>query len=91
MIISLGILLETMSVPEMPNSPHLNGVTPRVFPDLSLGLTGIGLDSSAPIGPVLVSPKALKDPHNLEMKSIHNGTVVQETNTKYDPLSLEYG
>jgi 2-keto-4-pentenoate hydratase/2-oxohepta-3-ene-1,7-dioic acid hydratase in catechol pathway len=46
----------------------------------------LGLDSSAPIGPVLVSPKALKDPHNLEMKSIHNGNVVQSTNTRYDPL-----
>ena len=45
------------------------------------GLTS-GLDSSAPIGPVLVSPKAIPDPHNLEMKSIHNGNVVQETNTK---------
>src|SRR5271154_436667 len=50
--------------------------------DSDLSLT-IGLDSSAPIGPVLVSPKALKDPHNLEMKSIHNGNVVQETNTRY--------
>jgi len=46
----------------------------------------LGLDSSAPIGPVLVSPKALKDPHNLEMKSIHNGNVVQSTNTRCDPL-----
>jgi 2-keto-4-pentenoate hydratase/2-oxohepta-3-ene-1,7-dioic acid hydratase in catechol pathway len=42
-----------------------------------------GLDYSAPIGPVLVSPKALKDPHNLEMRSIHNGNVVQSTNTRY--------
>ena len=47
-----------------------------------------GLDSSAPIGPVLVSPKVLKDPHNLEMKSIHNGSVVQETNTKLDLMLL---
>jgi hypothetical protein len=31
----------------------------------------------------LVSPKALPDPHNLEMKSIHNGNVVQHTNTRY--------
>ena len=42
-----------------------------------------GLDYSAPIGPVLVSPKVLKDPQKLEMKSIHNGDVVQSTNTKY--------
>jgi len=48
-------------------------------------MADLGLDSSAPIGPVLVSPKALKDPHHLAMKSIHNGNVVQETNTKYIP------
>lgn len=42
----------------------------------------LGLDSSAPIGPVLVSPKAIPDPHKLEMKSILNGEVVQETNTR---------
>jgi len=41
-----------------------------------------GLDYSAPIGPVLVSAKVIKDPHHLEMKSIHNGNVVQSTNTK---------
>src|SRR5271168_4367908 len=46
-------------------------------------LMSLGLDSSAPIGPVLVSPKALPDPHNLDMKSIHNGNVVQKTNTRY--------
>jgi len=41
-----------------------------------------GLDYSAPIGPVLVSPKAIPDPHTLDIRSIHNGNVVQTTNTK---------
>ena len=91
MIISLDIPVETTLVPETHNLPHLNGVIRKVRPGC-VGVDGIiGLDSSAPIGPVLVSPKALQDPHHLEMKSIHNGSVVQETNTKYDPLPVEYG
>lgn len=42
-----------------------------------------GLDGSAPIGPVLVSPSAMKDPHKLAIKAIHNGTIVQDSNTRY--------
>lgn len=68
----------------MHSSPLHNGVTRRVFSFKGVK-ADLGLDSSAPIGPVLVSPKALKDPHHLDMKSIHNGNVVQETNTKYIP------
>jgi len=68
----------------MRSSPLHSGVTPRVFSSKGF-MADLGLDSSAPIGPVLVSPKALKDPHHLAMKSIHNGNVVQETNTKYIP------
>jgi len=41
-----------------------------------------GLDSSAPIGPVLVAPSALKDPHNIRIKAIHNGQTVQDSSTK---------
>ena len=41
-----------------------------------------GFDSSAPIGPVLVSPEAIPDPHNLRIKAIYNGDVVQDSNTK---------
>ncbi|KAM0794248.1 fumarylacetoacetate hydrolase [Usnea florida] len=41
-----------------------------------------GFDSSAPIGPVLVAPTHIPDPHALGIKAIHNGTVVQDSNTK---------
>lgn len=40
-----------------------------------------GFDGSCPVGPVLVSPSALKDPHALQMKAIYNGRTVQDTNT----------
>ncbi|KAE8358785.1 hypothetical protein BDV27DRAFT_169172 [Aspergillus caelatus] len=41
-----------------------------------------GLDGSCPLGPVLVSPSAIGNPHNLQIKAIHNGTVVQDSNTR---------
>lgn len=41
-----------------------------------------GFDSSAPIGPVLVAQEQLSDPHNLRIKAIHNGNVVQDSSTK---------
>jgi len=44
-----------------------------------------GLDFSAPIGPVLVAPGSMpnpKAPDNLAIKAIHNGNVVQDSNTK---------
>ena len=41
-----------------------------------------GFDSAAPIGPVLVAPSQIRDPHNLRIKSIHNGNVVQDSSTK---------
>lgn len=41
-----------------------------------------GFDGSAPIGPVLVSGKAIGDPHKLDIKAIHNKNVVQDSNTK---------
>ena len=48
------------------------------------GLTAIliGLDGSCPIGPVLVAPSAIQDPHNLQIKAILNGETVQDSNTK---------
>lgn len=49
----------------------------------SIDLSGIGLDGSAPIGPVLVAPSAIGDPHALDIKAIHNGNVVQDSNTRY--------
>ncbi|KAL7894397.1 hypothetical protein HDV63DRAFT_412972 [Trichoderma sp. SZMC 28014] len=41
-----------------------------------------GLDGSCPLGPVLVAPSVISDPHNLQVKAIHNGNVVQDSNTK---------
>ena len=49
---------------------------------LTTVLTPPGLDSSAPIGPVIVAQDAISDPHNLGIKAIHNGNVVQNGNTK---------
>ncbi|KAE8143230.1 hypothetical protein BDV38DRAFT_267224 [Aspergillus pseudotamarii] len=40
-----------------------------------------GLDGSCPLGPVLVSPSAIGNPHNLQIRAIHNGNVVQDSNT----------
>ncbi|KAM3067767.1 hypothetical protein ACMFMG_011502 [Clarireedia jacksonii] len=40
-----------------------------------------GLDGSAPLGPLLVAPDALGDAHELDVKAIHNGSVVQDSNT----------
>lgn len=41
-----------------------------------------GFDGSCPLGPALVSPSVIKDPHSLQIKAIHNGSVVQNSNTK---------
>ncbi|KAE8325436.1 hypothetical protein BDV39DRAFT_206974 [Aspergillus sergii] len=41
-----------------------------------------GLDGSCPLGPVLVSPSAIGNPHNLQIKAIHNGNLVQDSNTR---------
>ncbi|KAG5985964.1 hypothetical protein E4U54_005700 [Claviceps lovelessii] len=41
-----------------------------------------GFDGSCPLGPVLVAPSAVGDPHNLRIRAIHNGHVVQDSNTR---------
>lgn len=41
-----------------------------------------GMGGSCPLGPVLVSPAALPDPHRLQIRAIHNGNVVQDSNTR---------
>ncbi|KAL1618957.1 hypothetical protein SLS56_010328 [Neofusicoccum ribis] len=41
-----------------------------------------GLDYSAPIGPTLVAPAALSDPLHVNIKAIHNGRVVQDSNSR---------
>jgi len=42
------------------------------------------MDGAAPIGPVLVSPEAILDPHRLGIVASHNSKIVQDTNTRYD-------
>jgi 2-keto-4-pentenoate hydratase/2-oxohepta-3-ene-1,7-dioic acid hydratase in catechol pathway len=41
-----------------------------------------GLDGSCPIGPVLVAPSAIGDPHSLRIRAIYNDGVVQDSNTQ---------
>jgi 2-keto-4-pentenoate hydratase/2-oxohepta-3-ene-1,7-dioic acid hydratase in catechol pathway len=41
-----------------------------------------GFDGSAPIGPVLVRPEAIRNPGNLAIQAIYNGDVVQNSNTR---------
>ncbi|KAH7072512.1 hypothetical protein FB567DRAFT_584185 [Paraphoma chrysanthemicola] len=41
-----------------------------------------GMDGSCPIGPVLVSGKALVNPEALQIKAIYNSNVVQDSNTR---------
>lgn len=38
-----------------------------------------GFDGACPIGPTLVSPKAVEDPAKLKMRGLLNGKVVQES------------
>lgn len=42
----------------------------------------LGLDHSAPIGPVLVSPSAIQDPQALGIRATLNGSTVQDSHTK---------
>lgn len=41
-----------------------------------------GFDGAAPIGPCLVAPSAIGDPHSLDVKATHNDSTVQQSNTK---------
>ncbi|ETI27434.1 hypothetical protein G647_09624 [Cladophialophora carrionii CBS 160.54] len=41
-----------------------------------------GLDGSCPIGPILVAPSVIEDPHNLKIRAIYNDGVVQDANTQ---------
>ncbi|KAK7206982.1 fumarylacetoacetate hydrolase [Myxozyma melibiosi] len=48
-----------------------------------------GLDGSAPLGPTLVSPEAIGDPHKLQIQAILNDAVVQDSNTKEMIFGIE--
>ncbi|KAJ5663700.1 hypothetical protein N7507_004431 [Penicillium longicatenatum] len=53
--------------------------------DYVLGYTSsndVRFDYSCPIGPILVSPSVIPDPHQLSIKAIHNGNTVQDSNTR---------
>jgi 2-keto-4-pentenoate hydratase/2-oxohepta-3-ene-1,7-dioic acid hydratase in catechol pathway len=43
-----------------------------------------GLDSSCPIGPVLVSSSVIQDPQTLAIKGFYNGQEVQDGHTRYE-------
>lgn len=43
-----------------------------------------GFDKFAPIGPVIVSPDVLTDPHNLKLKTTVNGTDVRQESSTDD-------
>lgn len=73
---------------EHSNSRTANGLSPKVRRPRCL-LTRRhadrflkGLDGSCPIGPVLVAPSAIDNPHNLRIRAIYNGEVVQDANTQ---------
>jgi len=40
-----------------------------------------GFDDSTPFGPCIVSTRSIKDPHNLRLKSIVNGNIMQDGST----------
>jgi 2-keto-4-pentenoate hydratase/2-oxohepta-3-ene-1,7-dioic acid hydratase in catechol pathway len=42
-----------------------------------------GLDSSCPIGPVLVASSVIQDPQTLAIKGFYNGQAVQDGHTRY--------
>lgn len=50
---------------------------------------GKSLDSFCPLGPYLVTPDEIADPQNLSIKSILNGTVMQDSNTSHMIFSVE--
>jgi hypothetical protein len=45
-------------------------------------LLGKAFDGFAPIGPAIVTPDEIGDPHNLRLRTIVNGVVLQDGNTK---------
>jgi 2-keto-4-pentenoate hydratase/2-oxohepta-3-ene-1,7-dioic acid hydratase in catechol pathway len=47
-----------------------------------------GLDSSCPIGPVLVAKSVIQDPQALEIRGSYNGQRVQSSHTRYRSLPL---
>jgi len=84
--------VEMMLVPGLSSSGITNGLSQTVpilmknyiiFQLVLSVLTDIfgGLDFSAPIRPVLVSPSSLTNVENLQIKAIHNSNIVQDSNT----------
>lgn len=51
----------------------------RKAPTMTLGKS---FDTHGPIGPWIVTPEELGDPHNLDLKTLVNGEVRQHSNTK---------
>ena len=62
-----------------------NDVSQRNFQkhDKSGWFRGKSLDTFGPVGPKLVAPDLIEDPHNLAIQCRLNGKIVQDSNTKY--------
>jgi len=74
---------------------NLNDVSAR---DIQLATTqwlmGKSIDTFAPMGPYIVTADEVADPHNLDIKMIVSGEVLQSSNTKHliftIPVLIEY-
>ncbi len=61
-----------------------NDITARDLVQADLQwLRGKSLDSFSPMGPALVTPDEIGDPHNLEIKLYVNGNLKQDSNTRH--------
>ncbi len=62
----------------------LNDVSARDYQLItSQWLMGKTFDTFAPLGPAVVTPDEISDPHNLNIKMTINGEVLQNSNTKH--------
>jgi len=49
-----------------------------------------GFDGSAPLGPVVVTPDEIGDPHELELRCRVNGEIRQQSNTKHLVFKIDF-
>uniref|UniRef100_H2YCU9 Fumarylacetoacetase-like C-terminal domain-containing protein n=1 Tax=Ciona savignyi TaxID=51511 RepID=H2YCU9_CIOSA len=52
-------------------------------------LLGKTFDTFCPLGPVMVTKDEIKDPHNLALRCLVNGEVMQDSNTSQLVFSIE--
>jgi len=69
----------------------LNDVSARDYQQKTSQWTlGKNFDASAPTGPALVMKEEVKDPHNLEIRTIVSGEVLQDSNTSLMIFKIPY-